>query len=122
LVGALVEILAGRGLFLLFTFIGLFLSNPFTHMVISPLLWIGFPSQLAHFLGEVDYGSSNAIYALVGGLAGILARPMWLFIPFMINGLIFCWMRESWLGFHHVFSLILGFWLCRRVVSQKIAK
>lgn len=115
--GALVELLLGPAWFWGLTAAGLWLSNPLTQALCQPLLAALSPDLAAAFLAERDYGSSNAVFALVGGLCGVLARSRWLLAPFLIYGAFICLARESVLALHHLLTLGLGLaaaWAWRR--------
>lgn len=107
--GALLEMLAGRLYFALACAAGLWLSNPLTLALTSGPLHSLWPEGYANFLLEVDYGSSNAIYAFVGALAVYVRRPLWLLLPFFLNGIWVCVAKESWLAVHHEVALFAGF-------------
>jgi hypothetical protein len=106
--GALVELLLGPAWFWGLVAAGLWLSNPLTQALVQPLLHLLAPAQEALLLAERDYGSSNAVFALVGALCGALARPWWLLAPFLAYGAFICYARESWLALHHDLTLGLG--------------
>jgi hypothetical protein len=74
-------------------------------------LW---PEGYANFVAEIDYGSSNAIYAFVGGLSTCLRRPLLLLVPFFANGVWVCVAKASWLALHHQVALFAG-WAAFRV-------
>lgn len=115
--GALLEMLAGPLFFALATAAGLWLSNPLTLALASGPLSTLWPEGYANFLREVDYGSSNAIYAFVGALAVYVRRPLWLLMPFFLNGIWVCVAKESWLALHHEVALFAGFlgsWIVAR--------
>lgn len=109
LFGACVEVLLGPAMFWLLVGFGLWLSNPATHAVWALGLERFDPAAWAVFLAERDYGSSNATFALVGGIAALLKRNAWLLGPFFIYGLFICFARNSWLALHHILSMGAGF-------------
>jgi hypothetical protein len=101
----------GVSFFLLLTMAGLFLSNPLTHAMVAPILYY-FPDLLQnHFLLEKDYGSSNAVFTLVGGMGGILNSRSWLFIPFLVYAVLIAFSLESFLAIHHIIALYFGYFM-----------
>lgn len=125
LIGSITEVLLGRGIFALVTALGLWASNPVTHLLVSTFLTSLSPESYTHFLAENDYGSSNAIYALVGLLSAHSRNPGMIFLPFAMNGLFLCLSKQSWLSLHHLVGLALGYgvgaWYSRRLASRKAA-
>ena len=111
--GAVLEMLTGPLLFGLATAAGLWVSNPLTLLLVSGPLATLWPAGYANFLHEVDYGSSNAIYAFVGALAVLVKRPLWLLVPFFLNGVWVCVAKESWLALHHEVALAAGYTAAR---------
>lgn len=120
--GSVVEMLLGSGRTALIAAAGLWLSNPATQLLVQPLLALFFPNALPHFLAERDYGSSNAVFALVGVYAGLLARPKWLLVPFTLYGAFICLARNSPLALHHVFMLGAGLWYARWFLRRAAGK
>ncbi len=108
LFGAALEILLGPGPFLLLLGLGLWLSNPLTHGLLALFLPWAAPPAWASTLAETDYGSSNAVFALAGALAGLLRRGSRILAPFALYGLFLCLARESWLALHHLATLAAG--------------
>ena len=117
------EILLGTWFCFLVVAAGLWASNPltwgFVELVLKPVSTITY----ADFLKEVDYGSSNAVYAAVGALAPLLTNPRWLLLPFALNGLFLCLAHQSWLSLHHLVALACGYFFCHifRKFSDKPA-
>jgi membrane associated rhomboid family serine protease len=116
--GALIEVLLGRRPYLLLLAAGLWLSNPLTQGVCWALLSWTAPQAWAATLAEVDYGSSNAVFAMAGALAALLRQGRSVLIPFALYGLFICLARHSWLALHHLLTLGLGYaglrWWMRR--------
>lgn len=106
--GSCLEILLGPGPFLLLLALGLWLSNPLTHALLAMVLPWAAPAAWAATLAETDYGSSNAVFALAGALAGLLRRGSRILVPFALYGLFICLNRESWLALHHLVTLAAG--------------
>lgn len=123
LFGALIELLLGRWPFLLLLAAGLWLSNPLTQLVCwlllsGPVLQLGGSGAWAATLAEVDYGSSNAVFAFAGALSALLVQGRGVLIPFAVYGLFICYARHSWLALHHLLTLgagWLGIWLWMRL-------
>lgn len=109
LFGAVIEVLLGRGPYLLLLAGGLWLSNPLTQAVCWALLAKLSPGAWAATLGEVDYGSSNAVFAMAGALAALLRQWRSVLLPFAIYGVFICLARNSWLALHHLLTLGLGY-------------
>lgn len=98
---------------------GLWLSNPITHLLILP----GFEWWKAWGLwneNSVDYGSSNAVYALVGALASVTRAPQWLIVPFSVNALWVVFDHGSILAAHHWVALAMG-WMMGRFFKNRDA-
>jgi len=112
--GGLLELLSGRALFLVSLAAGLWLSNPVTWLLVGGPMQTLWPEGYANFVTEIDYGSSNAIYAFVGGLSTCLRRPLLLLVPFFANGIWVCVAKASWLALHHQIALFAG-WAAFRV-------
>ncbi len=107
--GVFVEGVLGAGYFVILTLAGLFLSNPVTHALLDPVLK-HFPDFYQnHFLHVKDYGSSNAVFTLLGGTGACLTKKTWLFIPFLFYSLIIAASLESFLALHHIVALALGY-------------
>lgn len=115
--GALCEIILGPLLFWLIAGAGLWLSNPLTQLVYWPWLQGLWPKAHALLLVEQDYGSSNAVFALVGAYCALLRNKKWLLVPFSIYGAFICYARQSIIALHHPLSMVLGYaliaWLLR---------
>ncbi|SNS10395.1 Uncharacterized conserved protein [Humidesulfovibrio mexicanus] len=125
LFGAVIEALLGLRPYLLLLAAGLWLSNPLTHALCWALLSWSAPQAWAATLAEVDYGSSNAVFAMAGALAALLRQWRSILLPFALYGLFICFARHSWLALHHLLTLGLGFaalrwWMWRR--ARKNAK
>jgi len=101
---------------------GLWASNPQAVYIVEKLIGPNIDAAtLARFRSETDYGSSNAIYAMVGALSGLLKRPMLLMLPFILNGLFLCIALKSILSIHHLTALFTGFVICKllHIVQKK---
>ncbi|MDP3426294.1 MAG: phosphatidylglycerol lysyltransferase domain-containing protein [Humidesulfovibrio sp.] len=109
LFGVLIEALLGLRPYLALLAAGLWLSNPLTQAVCWALLSWSAPGAWAATLAEVDYGSSNAVFAMAGALAALLRQGSAVLVPFAIYGLFICLARESWLALHHLLTLGLGY-------------
>ena len=109
LFGAVIEVLLGRKAYVLLLAAGLWLSNPLTQGVCWALLSWWAPQAWAATLAEVDYGSSNAVFAMAGALAALLVQGRSVLIPFALYGLFICFARHSWLALHHLLTLGLGY-------------
>lgn len=109
LFGALIEALLGLGPYLLLLAAGLWLSNPLTHALCWALLAAPAPQAWAATLAEVDYGSSNAVFAMAGALAALLRQWRSVLLPFAVYGAFICYARHSWLALHHLLTLALGY-------------
>lgn len=107
--GGALEILLGSGICFLVVAAGLWASNPITWGFVELVLKPVSATTYAEFLREVDYGSSNAVYAAVGALAPLLTNPRWLLMPFALNGLFLCLAHQSWLSLHHLIALACGY-------------
>lgn len=129
--GGLLEWLLGAGVLIRVLSAGLLLSNPLTLLIVVGLLGqaSSFFAVLANgldpyqrFLVEWDYGSSNGVYACVGGLAACLKKPRIVLGPFVFFGLFLCFALVSWLSLHHLIGLGLGyFWVRRSLWSTVLA-
>jgi len=109
LFGAYIEAVLGVKLFLALAAAGLFLSNPLTHGAAEPFLQY-FPDLYQnHFLAAKDYGSSNAVFALVGGMGGALKRKGWILLPFLAYAALIAFSLESFLALHHIVALGMGY-------------
>jgi hypothetical protein len=118
--GSVLEWLVGRTAFLAVMALGFWLTNPVAEGLVRTLHaldsgWILTPEAWLRFLQEQDRGSSNAVYAFVGGLASFGKRnvALMLLAPFVLNGIYLCWVRESWLSLHHLVGLFAGWMTCR---------
>lgn len=109
LFGAVIEVLLGRKAYVLLLAAGLWLSNPLTQAVCWALLSWWAPQAWTATLAEVDYGSSNAVFAMAGALAALLSQGRSVLIPFALYGLFICFARHSWLALHHLLTLGLGY-------------
>lgn len=121
--GGLLEWLLGAGVLVRVLSAGLLLSNPLTLLIVVGLLGqaSGVMMQLAdgldpyqRFLAEWDYGSSNGVYACVGGLSACLKKPRIVLGPFIFFGLFLCVALVSWLSLHHLVGLGLGYFWVKR--------
>ncbi len=100
--------------------LGLWASNPMVIAILAPILSVFHPLAAQHLLSEVDYGSSNAVYALVGAWAATLRRPSIVIIPFLFNGLVVCYMKESIIALHHWVALFTGLFYFKGVLKRSI--
>ncbi len=103
------EFVFGPLVMLSVTAIGLWASNPVTHAILASTLKFVSPSWWEKVLIEKDYGTSNAVFALVGTSLYVLKRNSWLFIPFLFHALYVCFQRESFLAIHHLVGIYLGY-------------
>lgn len=120
--GSLLEWSTGHRLVLAVAAFGLWLTNPISTWLVSPLLTRFRPDDLQAFLQEGDVGSSNAVYAIVGACAVGLRNPWLLLLPFALNGVYLCVVKYSWLSIHHLVGLAGGFaagWAWRAVHAQR---
>lgn len=118
----LVELLLGARFCLMVVAAGLWASNPLTWAAVEAVLRPLSAVTYSRFLAETDYGSSNAVYAAVGALAPILARPGWLLTPFALNGIFLCFAHQSWLSLHHLIALGCGYTLTRAFSASRAGK
>lgn len=117
--GVFVEGVLGAGYFFALTLTGLFLSNPVAHALMDPVLK-HFPEQYQnHFLHVRDYGSSNAVFTLLGGTGACLEKKIWLFIPFLFYSLIIAASLASFLALHHIVALFMGYTLTLGLFNMK---
>lgn len=117
--GALCEIILGPALFWLVAGAGLWLSNPLTQVAYWPWLKAYWPAAYAHFAAEGDYGSSNAVFALVGAYCALLRRKRWLLLPFSVYGAFICYARQSLIALHHPLSMALGYGLIALLLRRR---
>jgi membrane associated rhomboid family serine protease len=89
------------------TALGFWASNPLALLLLLPLKYLQSPLW-TKAINEVDYGSSNAIYAIVGALAAAANRPWHLLLPFALNGIYLCFAKSSPLAVHHIVALAIG--------------
>ncbi len=109
LFGAYIEVVLGVRHFMALTVAGLFLSNPLTHGIMDTGLPHWPDLYQNHFLLEKDYGSSNAVFAFVGAMGGVLKKNMWLFIPFLLYAVYIAFSLQSFLAAHHVLAMVMGY-------------
>jgi len=121
LLGGIFEYFAGKKITLIIIAAGLWSSNPLTVALLKPILNF-FPDALHSLLQEKDYGSSNAVYALAGALAGILRKKYWLFGPFLANAIVLIFLKQSLLAVHHLTGLFLGLGIVLIIQSFKSQK
>lgn len=107
--GAAIEYTFGSTLFFLMTGLGLWLTNPITHGLLLVILKPFSSFHWGNAISEIDYGSSNAVFALVGACLLVLKRNAWLFWPFLFYAIYICLQRESFLALHHFVAIFLGF-------------
>lgn len=107
--GAAIEYTFGSSLFFLMTALGLWVSNPITHALLLTFLKPFAFEQWSRTIGEIDYGSSNAVFALVGSCLYVLKKNGWLLWPFLFYCVYICLQRESFLAIHHFVAIFLGF-------------
>jgi hypothetical protein len=105
----ILEYTFGITFMLMTTAIGLWLSNPVTHLILASTLKFISNFWWEQVLSEKDYGTSNAVFALVGASLYVLKKNMWLFIPFFFHALFVCFQRESFLAIHHLVGIFLGY-------------
>lgn len=91
------------------TALGLWLSNPLTHAFLASNLKFLKPEIYAKMLMEKDYGSSNAVFALIGATIYSLKSKAWLLIPMVFHAMFICFQRESFLSIHHFTGMYLGY-------------
>jgi membrane associated rhomboid family serine protease len=117
--GGILEARMKRNLLWPVILMGLFLSNPVTHLIVLGFLkLVGDPTLMSHFLSERDIGSSNAIYAMIGALSACIRKPAWLLIPFTLNASMICIFNQSLLSLHHIFAMGMGWaWMHFRTRS-----
>jgi hypothetical protein len=106
--GAL-EYVFGASFILLITAVGLWLSNPMTHFLLAMTLKFTSTYWWQQVLAEKDYGTSNAVFALVGASVFVLKKNSWLLIPFLFHAFFVCIQRESFLAIHHLVGIFLGY-------------
>lgn len=106
--GGALEYVFGPKLFLMVTAMGLWMSNPLSHGLLYLTIKPFSPSLWSHVLGEVDYGSSNAVFSQVGAWLYGLKKNGALLWPFFFYALFICLERESLLAIHHFVGILLG--------------
>lgn len=120
--GSLLEIILGSRIFFMITAFGLWATNPLTWWVVETgikILAAHMPSEAySTFLKEIDYGSSNAVYASVGALAALLIQPRALLLPFIANGVFLCVAKQSLLSLHHLIALAGGYFIALLLVTE----
>lgn len=114
-----IEYLFGSWAMLVVASMGLWLSNPLTHWFLSLTVPSTSEAWWHSILQEKDYGSSNAVFALVGAMIFSLKRNLWLVAPFLFHGLYIILQRESLLAFHHFLAMYMGYICMQIYVSQK---
>ncbi|MCK6595844.1 MAG: phosphatidylglycerol lysyltransferase domain-containing protein [Bacteriovoracaceae bacterium] len=114
-----IEYMFGSWLMLFLTSVGLWLSNPMTHVLLSFTVPSTSEAWWNSLLVEKDYGSSNAVFVLVGAMIFSLKRNLWLFAPFLFHGLYIVLQRESLLAFHHLLAMYLGYGCMQVYVKMK---
>lgn len=119
--GMLLEMWRGRKVAFQVTALGLWVSNPVTWLVLAVCLEPNSPQEYLRALVETDYGSSNAVYSMVGALAAMIPQSRALLLPFVLNGVFLCLTKQSWLSLHHLVALALGY-LAGTWVSQPVQK
>lgn len=119
--GAAIEYTFGAKLMLLITSFGLWLSNPLTHLALFFTLKPISASWWNIVLNEKDYGTSNAVFALVGAAVFMLRKNMWIFIPFLINALYVCIQRQSFLAIHHITGIAIGYIFTKLYFRKELA-
>lgn len=107
--------------------LGLWASNPLTHAFLASFSQVldGTPiaaSVASSIALEQDYGSSNAVYGLLGALTALVRKPFWLLMPFILNGLFLCFTKVSWLSLHHFAGLATGYCVGAWVLSRAKAR
>ncbi len=106
--GGALEYVFGPRLFLMVSALGLWMSNPFSHGLLYLIIKPFSPSLWGHVLGEVDYGSSNAVFSQVGAWLYCLKKNGALLWPFFFYALFICLERKSLLAIHHFVGILLG--------------
>lgn len=122
--GGAVEYFFGTWIFMLLTSMGLWLSNPLTHLLVGLTVPQTNPDWWMNFLQEKDYGSSNAVFALVGAVIYSLRSTLWLVAPFIFHAIYIILQRESLLAFHHVLAMYMGYavmlWYNQKTSAQNL--
>lgn len=122
--GGAVEYFFGTWIFMLLTSMGLWLSNPLTHFFIWITIPQSDPAGWVGFLQEKDYGTSNAVFALVGAVIYSLKSSLWLVAPFIFHGIYIILQRESLLAFHHLLAMYMGYsvmlWYNQKTNAQNL--
>lgn len=122
--GSAVEYFFGPWIFMILASAGLWLSNPLTHLLVSLSASDVSPDWWLNFLQEKDYGSSNGVFALVGGVIYTLKNSLWLVAPFIFHALYIILQRQSLLAFHHLLAMYMGYaimlWYNQRVSAQSL--
>lgn len=104
-----IEYLFGSWVMLCLTSIGLWVSNPLTHWLLSLTVPTSSDAWWNSVLLEKDYGSSNAVFVLVGAMIFSLKKNLWLVAPFLFHGLYIILQRGSLLAFHHLLAMYVGY-------------
>lgn len=103
------EFAFGAFFMLMIKMVGLWFSNPVTHLFLAVTLKHISPDWWNQVLVEKDWGTSNAVFALVGASLFVLKKNSWLYLPFLFHALFICFQRESFLAIHHIMGLFLGY-------------
>ena len=109
LLAGIIEYTFGMSLMLIVTAVGLWASNPFTKLLVAPVLKIASAIEFNRFMESSDYGTSNAVFAMVGALVFGLKESKWLLVPFVFHAIYICFQRESFLSIHHLTGIYLGY-------------
>ena len=121
--GILAEVLVSSRVVAAVSALGLWVSNPLTALLLVPVIRSVSSAELIRLNSIVDYGSSNASYALAAFAAMSLKKPAWVILPFFVNATVYSFLAQNWLGTHHyvalVFGAVLGKWaFSRKLVSK----
>ena len=115
LLGGMFEFLMGTKRTALVFAAGLWLSNPLTGIVLTPLLKSN-PEFYTSYVNFVDYGSSNAVYAAACALAALMRRPLWFVLPFGLNAIVYAFLAGKWLALHHLLAMAMGYGIAKRAL------
>ncbi len=114
-----IENIFPKKILLLILGLGLWISNPITALILNYSLPVISPHSVSFYQNFVDYGSSNAVYALAAATGMLLKNPRWVIAPFFLNAVIYALLAQKWLALHHLVAMGMGAFVSFLVIRNK---
>ncbi len=111
------EFVAGSAIVAITYFTGVILANPFTLVILYPVIRYVFPHSFQSFFEERDVGSSLGIYSCIGMLACFTKYEMKIMSAFSVGVVGYAAITGSFLSLNHITAILIGYMMGKKYVA-----